>query len=123
MNFADNDVKNDDKFKNDQQTPLLGHEKKLQKQTSTVGTGNSIKNYVLEQLSTLMTTCIVIRIYDLTIYKVTTTTRKPITKEFLTGKNFIDTSYFYYLFTRDKFTPLKKKKEKKKQINKKLKNF
>ncbi|CAG5077279.1 Similar to Uhrf1bp1l: UHRF1-binding protein 1-like (Mus musculus) [Cotesia congregata] len=73
-------------LQHDQQTPLLEHEhKKLQKQASTVGTGNPIKNYVLEQLSTLMTTCIVIRIYDLTIYKVTTTTRKPITKEFLTG--------------------------------------
>lgn len=86
--FVGNEPKNDDKLKSDQQTPLLEHEhKKLQKQASTVGSGNPIKNYVLEQLSTLMTTCIVIRIYDLTIYKVTTTTRKPITKEFLTGKH------------------------------------
>ncbi|XP_008557479.1 bridge-like lipid transfer protein family member 3A [Microplitis demolitor] len=112
----DNDVKNDDKFKNDQQTPLLGHEKKLQKQTSTVGTGNSIKNYVLEQLSTLMTTCIVIRIYDLTIYKVTTTTRKPITKEFLTGDRekfslpedvtILHAEFTYYYYPGDLIFPL-----------------
>ncbi|KAG8035486.1 hypothetical protein G9C98_006932 [Cotesia typhae] len=112
-----NEPKNDDKLKSDQQTPLLEHDhKKLQKQASTVGSGNSIKNYVLEQLSTLMTTCIVIRIYDLTIYKVTTTTRKPIIKEFLTGDRekfslpedvtILHAEFTYYYYPGDLIFPL-----------------
>lgn len=47
--------------------------------------GNPVKNYVLEQLAKLMTTCIIIRIDDFTLYKVTTTSRNPIPKEFVTG--------------------------------------
>lgn len=47
--------------------------------------GNPVKNYILEQLAKLMTTCIVIRIDDFTLYKVTTTSRNPIPKEFITG--------------------------------------
>lgn len=47
--------------------------------------GNPVKNYVLEQLAKLMTTCIVIRIDDFTLYKVTTTSRNPLPKEFITG--------------------------------------
>ncbi|XP_034939434.1 UHRF1-binding protein 1-like [Chelonus insularis] len=46
---------------------------------------NLIKNYISEQLSKLMTVCIIIRIYDFTIYKVTTPTKTPATKEFITG--------------------------------------
>ncbi|KAF7989984.1 hypothetical protein HCN44_008658 [Aphidius gifuensis] len=46
---------------------------------------NDFKNLAIEQLSTLMTTCIIIRIHDFTIYKVTTSTRKPKTKEFIAG--------------------------------------
>lgn len=47
--------------------------------------GNPVKNYVLEQLAKLMTTCIIIRIDDFTLYKVTTTSRNPLPKEFITG--------------------------------------
>lgn len=47
--------------------------------------GNPVKNYVLEQLAKLMTTCIIIRIDDFTLYKVTTTSRNPMPKEFITG--------------------------------------
>ncbi|XP_020279805.1 UHRF1-binding protein 1 isoform X2 [Pseudomyrmex gracilis] len=55
--------------------------------------GNPVKNYVLEQLAKLMTTCIIIRIDDFTLYKVTTTSRNPLPKEFITAQ------------TRKKHTP------------------
>ncbi|EZA55392.1 UHRF1-binding protein 1-like protein [Ooceraea biroi] len=48
--------------------------------------GNPVKNYVLEQLAKLMTTCIIIRIDDFTLYKVTTTSRNPLPKEFITAQ-------------------------------------
>jgi len=51
--------------------------------------GNPVKNYVLEQLAKLMTTCIIIRIDDFTLYKVTTTSRNPLPKEFITGTIYI----------------------------------
>lgn len=56
--------------------------------------GNPVKNYVLEQLAKLMTTCIIIRIDDFTLYKVTTTSRNPIPKEFISGIF----TYIYLLF-------------------------
>ncbi|XP_047351332.1 UHRF1-binding protein 1-like isoform X1 [Vespa velutina] len=49
--------------------------------------GNPVKNYVLEQLAKLMTTCIVIRIDDFTLFKVTTASRKSIPKEFITAQS------------------------------------
>ncbi|XP_076645786.1 bridge-like lipid transfer protein family member 3B [Halictus rubicundus] len=49
--------------------------------------GNPVKNYILEQLAKLMTTCIIIRIDDFTLYKVTTTSRNPIPKEFITAQS------------------------------------
>ncbi|XP_011862998.1 PREDICTED: UHRF1-binding protein 1 isoform X1 [Vollenhovia emeryi] len=55
--------------------------------------GNPVKNYVLEQLAKLMTTCIIIRIDDFTLYKVTTTSRNPMPKEFISAQ------------TRKKHTP------------------
>nr|XP_034181144.1 UHRF1-binding protein 1 isoform X1 [Osmia lignaria] len=48
--------------------------------------GNPVKNYILEQLAKLMTTCIIIRIDDFTLYKVTTTSRNPVPKEFVTAQ-------------------------------------
>ncbi|KYN40299.1 UHRF1-binding protein 1-like protein [Trachymyrmex septentrionalis] len=48
--------------------------------------GNPVKNYVLEQLAKLMTTCIIIRIDDFTLYKVTTTSRNPMPKEFISAQ-------------------------------------
>ncbi|XP_076231903.1 bridge-like lipid transfer protein family member 3B isoform X2 [Calliopsis andreniformis] len=49
--------------------------------------GNPVKNYILEQLAKLMTTCIVIRIDDFTLYKVTTTSHNPVPKEFITAQS------------------------------------
>ncbi|XP_043506054.1 UHRF1-binding protein 1-like isoform X9 [Polistes fuscatus] len=70
-------------------------EKSSQSQSANVGSqeqkkfqgssGNPVKNYVLEQLAKLMTTCIIIRIDDFTLFKVTTASRKPVPKEFITG--------------------------------------
>lgn len=68
--------------------------------------GNPVKNYVLEQLAKLMTTCIIIRIDDFTLYKVTTTSRNPIPKEFITG--IFTHIYFIYLLESLFFFLLKK---------------
>ena len=56
-----------------------------EKKKSQHPSGNPVKNYILEQLAKLMTTCIIIRIDDFTLYKVTTTSRNPVPKEFVTG--------------------------------------
>lgn len=56
-----------------------------QKKASNQPSGNPVKNYVLEQLAKLMTTCVIIRIDDFTLYKVTTSSRKPVPKEFIAG--------------------------------------
>lgn len=64
-----------------QNVNAITHEQKKSQHPS----GNPVKNYILEQLAKLMTTCIIIRIDDFTLYKVTTTSRNPIPKEFVTG--------------------------------------
>ncbi|XP_012267843.2 UHRF1-binding protein 1-like isoform X1 [Athalia rosae] len=72
-------------------------EKNLQSQTQGSGaqdlrkisnqpSGNPVKNYVLEQLAKLMTTCVIIRMDDFTLYKVTTSSRKPVPKEFISAQ-------------------------------------
>ncbi|XP_076181630.1 bridge-like lipid transfer protein family member 3B isoform X2 [Ptiloglossa arizonensis] len=58
------------------------HEQKKSQHPS----GNPVKNYILEQLAKLMTTCIIIRIDDITLFKVTTTSRNPISKELVTAQ-------------------------------------
>lgn len=83
-------------------------EKSIQSQNTNVApseqkkpqhpSGNPVKNYVLEQLAKLMTTCIIIRIDDFTLYKVTTTSRNPIPKEFITG-----ITYFLYIIYTFKY--------------------
>ncbi|XP_046432268.1 UHRF1-binding protein 1-like isoform X2 [Neodiprion fabricii] len=57
-----------------------------QKKTLNQPSGNPVKNYVLEQLAKLMTTCVIIRIDDFTLYKVTTSARKPVPKEFIAAQ-------------------------------------
>ncbi|KAK9304641.1 hypothetical protein QLX08_004066 [Tetragonisca angustula] len=57
-----------------------------EKKKSQHPSGNPVKNYILEQLAKLMTTCIIIRIDDFTLYKVTTTSRNPVPKEFVTAQ-------------------------------------
>lgn len=47
---------------------------------------NTVKNYVMKQLPKLMTTCIIIRIEDFTLYRVTTSGKKQALKEFICGK-------------------------------------
>lgn len=48
-------------------------------------TGNPVKNYILTQLAKLMTTCVILRIQDFTLYQVTTSKCKQIPKEFIAG--------------------------------------
>lgn len=76
----------DDQDKASHQTQTQSQSALDQKKLSQHTSGNPVKNYVLEQLAKLMTTCMVIKIDDFTIFKVTSSTRKPTTKEFIAGK-------------------------------------
>ncbi|XP_051166557.1 UHRF1-binding protein 1 isoform X2 [Leptopilina boulardi] len=67
--------------------PSLQSSGSQEKKPSSQPSGNPVKNHVLEQLAKLMTTCIVIRVDDFTLYKVTTATRKPIPKEFVLAQS------------------------------------
>lgn len=46
------------------------------------------KKKVLSNLHKLMTSCVVLRIEDFTLYRVTTSGKKQMPKEFISGKNF-----------------------------------
>lgn len=46
---------------------------------------NQVKNFVLRQLAKLMTTCVVMRIEDFMLYKVTTSGKKQSLREFISG--------------------------------------
>ncbi|KAK0095154.1 hypothetical protein PV326_009095 [Microctonus aethiopoides] len=107
--------KSDDEMrKNEQQSPLLESDEK--KPGYNIGSGTSMRNFILEQLSTLMTTCIVIRIHDFTIYKVTTLSKKPTTKEFIAGDRdkfslpeditILHAEFTYYYYPGDLTFPL-----------------
>ncbi|KAG8230510.1 hypothetical protein J437_LFUL010030, partial [Ladona fulva] len=51
--------------------------------TSRTPSGNVVKNHVLSQLSNLMTTCIILRIENFTLYRVTTSKKKSKPREFI----------------------------------------
>ncbi|XP_043268359.1 UHRF1-binding protein 1 isoform X2 [Venturia canescens] len=65
---------------------MSGQNQSEAKKPSQHSSGNPVKNYVLEQLAKLMTTCMIIKIDDFTIFKVTSSTRKPTTKEFIAAQ-------------------------------------
>lgn len=46
---------------------------------------NPVKNYVVAQLAKLMTSCVILRIEDFTLYRVTTPKRKQMPKDFISG--------------------------------------
>lgn len=65
---------------------LLLQESRTQNPSSSPS-NNPVKNYVLSQLAKLMTACVIIRIEDFTLFKVTTSSKKQHQpKEFLKGK-------------------------------------
>ncbi|XP_012273649.1 UHRF1-binding protein 1 [Orussus abietinus] len=86
------------------------------KKSSQQPSGNPVKNYVLEQLAKLMTTCVIIRIDDFTLYKVTTSSRKPSPKEFIAGDRdrfclpedvqILHAEFTYYYYPADIAFPL-----------------
>lgn len=47
-----------------------------------------MKNKVLENFSKLMTSCVIVKIEDFTMYRVTTSGKKQMPKEFISGKFF-----------------------------------
>lgn len=86
------------------------------KKKSQHPSGNPVKNYILEQLAKLMTTCIIIRIDDFTLYKVTTTSCNPAPKEFVMGDRdkfclpedvtIVHAEFTYYYYPGDITFPL-----------------
>jgi hypothetical protein len=44
-----------------------------------------VKTHVLRQLAKLMTSCVILRLQDFTLYRVTTAKRKQAPKEFIAG--------------------------------------
>ncbi|XP_015435218.1 PREDICTED: UHRF1-binding protein 1 [Dufourea novaeangliae] len=101
-----------EKHNDAQNVNVSSHEQKKSQHPS----GNPVKNYILEQLAKLMTTCIIIRIDDFTLYKVTTTSRNPIPKEFVTGERdrfclpedvtILHAEFTYYYYPGDITFPL-----------------
>ncbi|XP_058804572.1 bridge-like lipid transfer protein family member 3B isoform X2 [Phymastichus coffea] len=83
MSGNDKDGENRDKALNNQNQNSTSQDPK---KSAVHPSGNPVKNYVLEQLAKLMTTCIVIRVDDFTLYKVTTSSRKAMPKEFITAQ-------------------------------------
>ncbi|XP_001601171.2 UHRF1-binding protein 1-like isoform X3 [Nasonia vitripennis] len=109
----DKDLENREKSLNNQNQNSASQD---QKKAAQHPSGNPVKNYVLEQLAKLMTTCIVIRIDDFTLYKVTTSSRKAMPKEFITGDrdkfhlpedvNILHAEFTYYYYPGDLNFPL-----------------
>lgn len=48
-------------------------------------TASPVRKYVLDNLSKLMTTCVILRVEDFTLFRVTTSGKKQMPKEFLSG--------------------------------------
>ncbi|XP_034239731.1 UHRF1-binding protein 1-like isoform X2 [Thrips palmi] len=48
---------------------------------------NPVKNYVISQLAKLMTSCVILRIEDFTLYRVTTPKRKQMPKDFISAQH------------------------------------
>lgn len=82
-----------------------------------------MKNKVLENFSKLMTSCVIVKIEDFTMYRVTTSGKKQMPKEFISGKfliiffilNFLkkiekrNHVFFLYIFFLIKSTTKKEK--------------
>ncbi|KAK7794549.1 hypothetical protein R5R35_009669 [Gryllus longicercus] len=66
-----------------QTTPQAEHMQK--RPTLPQPTGNPLKNYLLSQLAKLMTSCVILRVQDFSLYQITTNKRKQMPKEFVTG--------------------------------------
>ncbi|GLV35400.1 uncharacterized protein CBL_01450 [Carabus blaptoides fortunei] len=87
--------------------PLDNHSSSMQSGVSPDSakkSSNTVKNYVLKQLPKMMTTCIIVRIEDFSLYKVTTSGKKQALKEFISGdRDHIslpeDTNIFHAEFT------------------------
>lgn len=65
--------------------------------TSTSLSSNESKKLLEMKLNKLMTTSVVIRVEDFTVYRVTTSGKKQVLKEFLCGKDLYNTvNYIFY---------------------------
>lgn len=60
-----------------------------------------MKNKVLENFSKLMTSCVIVKIEDFTMYRVTTSGKKQMPKEFISGKFYFFLFYFYKIYKNE----------------------
>lgn len=54
--------------------------------TSSSPSNNSVKTDLINQLAKLMTACVILRVEDFTLFRVTTPNKKQAPKEFIKGK-------------------------------------
>lgn len=64
--------------------PLNGHQSGASTPTQTQ-MSSPMRKHVLDNLSKLMTSCVILRIEDFTLYRVTTSGKKQMPKEFISG--------------------------------------
>lgn len=65
--------------------PVSQGDQNQRRPTALQSPGNPLKTYLLGQLAKLMTTCVIMRIQDFSLYQITTNKRKQMPKEFITG--------------------------------------
>lgn len=58
----------------------------MQERVQNAGGQNLLKAFVVNQFAKLMTTTVVLRMEDFTLYKVTTSGKKQALKEFIAGE-------------------------------------
>lgn len=59
------------------------------------------KKQILDNLNKLMTSCVILRIEDFTLFRVTTSGKKQMPKEFITGELsfYLPLVFFFFLFS------------------------
>jgi hypothetical protein len=58
-----------------------------------------IKMHVMDKLAKLMTSCVILRIEDFTLYRVTTSGKKSMPKEFISGNKIFQLILIYFLLS------------------------
>lgn len=68
-----------------ERTPLNGNQSGASTPTQSSSMSSPMKKHVLDNLAKLMTSCVILRIEDFTLYRVTTSGKKQMPKEFVSG--------------------------------------
>ena len=71
-----------------ERTPMNGSQSGASTPTLTSQMSSPMRKHVLDNFSKLMTSCVIVRVEDFTLYRVTTSGKKQMPKEFISGKLF-----------------------------------